>query len=95
VSALTEPYQTGKLSSGVPQGSILGPVMFVAFINDLPEVVSSMFFMYTDDTKVYNTVKDAANKMQLQDDLDGFWLFLRRGSVFTYQRIVIFLLWTL
>jgi hypothetical protein len=57
--------------SGVPQGSVLGPVLLDAFINDLPEVMSSMCSMYADDTKVYNTVKDASNKMQLQNDLDS------------------------
>jgi hypothetical protein len=57
--------------SGVPQRSILGPILFVAFINDLLEAVSSVCFMYADDTKVYNSVKDASNKAQLQDDFDS------------------------
>jgi hypothetical protein len=59
------------VSSGLPQVSVHGPILFVASINDLPEVVSSVCSMYADDTKVYNTVKDASNKAQLQDDLDS------------------------
>jgi hypothetical protein len=39
------------VSSGVPQGSMLGPALFVCFINDLPDVVKSFIFMYADDTK--------------------------------------------
>jgi hypothetical protein len=57
--------------SGLPQGSVLGPVMYVAFINDLPKAVSSVRSMYADDTKVYNTVNGASNKLQLQNGLDS------------------------
>jgi hypothetical protein len=60
-----------SLRSGVTQGSVLGPILFVAFINDLPEAVSSVCSMYADDTKVYSSVKDASNKAQSQDDLDS------------------------
>ena len=39
--------------SGVPKGSILGPLLFIMFINDLPSVVSSSIFMFADDAKIF------------------------------------------
>ena len=42
-----------SVASGVPQRSILGPLLFVIFINDLPDVCnSSLFFLYADDSKM-------------------------------------------
>ena len=52
--------------SGIPQGSILGPILFTIFINDLPDNIESKCKIFADDTKIYN---DPGNANILQDDL--------------------------
>jgi len=42
--------------SGVPHGSVLGPVLFICYINDMLNSVSSFIYMYVDDTKVSREV---------------------------------------
>ena len=51
--------EPSKVLSVIPQGSILGPVLFTIFINDLPEGIDSFCKIFADDTKVYNTIKNA------------------------------------
>ncbi len=58
------------VTSGIPQGSVLGPLLFVIFINDLPNLLSSEVFLFADETKVFNKVKDAPDANTLQLDLD-------------------------
>ena len=45
-----------NIASGVPQGSVLGPTLFIIFVNDMPDVVNSMLLMFADDTKLYRTI---------------------------------------
>ena len=58
------------VSSGVPQGSVLGPCLFLFFINDLPDCVSSSVRLFADDTILYRTIRSANDSISLQLDLN-------------------------
>ena len=48
----------GKLTCGVPQGSILGPLLFLLYANDMPQAVNSKLLLYADDTCLICMGKD-------------------------------------
>jgi hypothetical protein len=57
--------------SGVPQGTILGPIMFPIYVNDISDDITSTVKLYADDTKIYREIKEAdADVPALQLDLN-------------------------
>ena len=56
--------------SGVPQGSVLGPILFLKYINDLDDSIKSNLLKFADDTKLFRKVNTDGDKQHLQNDLD-------------------------
>jgi len=69
-----------EIISGVPQGSVLGPLLFLIYINDLDEGIKSLILKFADDTKIFRKIVSDEDSRQLQNDLDCFSGLLRIGK---------------
>ncbi|XP_068739259.1 uncharacterized protein [Montipora capricornis] len=69
-----------EITCGVPQGSILGPLFFVLFINDLPDVVcsASTIALYADDSKMFRVINCDDDQMLFENDLDKLYHWSQR-----------------
>ena len=60
-----------EVASGVPQGSVFGPLLFLVFINDMPESVLAPVSMFADDSKLYCRANTSQEVAQLQSDIQA------------------------
>lgn len=66
------------VESGVPQGSVLAPILFLIYINDMPEGVNSYINLFADDAKLCRRIKSEEDCNILQEDLDRIWRWSKR-----------------
>ena len=59
-----------KVKSGVPQGTVLGPIMFLLFINDIGQNITSKIQLFADDCILYRVIESQCDEQALQEDLD-------------------------
>lgn len=92
-STLSETY---TVKSGVPQGSILGPLLFLIFINDIGRgIIYCKILLFADDLKIYREIKSLDDLIKLQEDINNLYKWsvenklpfnISKCSIVTYSR---------
>ena len=78
-----------EVTSGIPQGSVLVPLLFTIFINDLPLSITSHIQIFADDTKIYNTVQDSGI---LKNDLNKLVLWSKERLLPLLTNVIFYIL---
>ena len=71
------------VTSWVPQGSLLGPLLFIIFINDLPDVAMGDVFtsLYADDTEVYRNIDTIEDCMSMQKTITNMDMWTGKNNI--------------
>ena len=72
---------TCDVDSGVPQGTVLGPLLFLIFTNDLPEYVTSNARLFADDCLLYRVINNNNDQHQLQNDLQQLEIWEKKWQM--------------
>ena len=69
------------VSSGVPQGTVLAPLLFLCFVNDVPEFVQCKIRLYADDILLYSEINSLDDCLRLQADIDNLFSWSERWQL--------------
>ena len=61
---------SSTVTSGVPQGTVLPPLLFLCFVNDIPHLDSSKIRLYADDILLYSIINSNEDCISLQNDIN-------------------------
>ena len=82
--ALSKPV---AITSGVPQGSVLGPILFLIYANDIPDLVHCKIILFADDIKLWTSIRTTEDCRLLQKDLDALYAWsLRNKLPFNFKK---------
>jgi hypothetical protein len=75
------------VTSSVPQGSVLGPLLFTVFINDLPDRVKNECRLYADDSKLIGVIENEEDVIRIQKDIDSMQSWAKTWQMsFNYDK---------
>ena len=70
--------ESAPVLSGIPKGSVLGPLLFAIYINNLPEAINSDSLLFSDDTKVFHEITSKDDALALQLGIDSLQLWYNK-----------------
>ena len=76
------------VTSGIPQGSVLGPVLFICYINDMPSSVQSSMYLFADDAKLYRNIASDDDPLHSSTTFSNWRNGQRNGSCISTQASV-------
>ena len=75
---------TAQGISGVPQGSVLGPLLFIYYVNDMPDKIKSTLKLYADDVLLYREIHSPEDSKTLQEDINTLQQWAERWMMKQY-----------
>ena len=69
------------MTSGVPQGSVLGPLLFLSMINDINDGLQSTVSLFADDTRIGKSISSEEFREKLQEDLNKLYSWQERNNI--------------